>query len=178
MSPVAAGTSILAREIADFPEVVARQISDGLERYRNVGERLRRREPKFIVTCARGSSDQAATYLKYVVDTRVGIPVASMGPSVASVYAAPFSLAGGVFFTISQSGQSPHLACFQDRARAAGAEMLALTNTPDSPVAAGADEVVPMMAGPETALAFGIRISLAGPWSGNRRTHRYLTRAG
>ncbi len=150
---MAARKTVMAREIAEIPEVAARQVGEGLDGYREVGERLRRMEPRFLVTCARGSSDHAATYLKYLVETRIGIPVASMGPSVASVYAAPLALEGGVCVTISQSGKSPDLACFQDRARRSGAETLALTNTPDSPVGTGASELVPMLAGPETAVA-------------------------
>ena len=150
---MAARETVMAREIAEIPEVAARQIADGLDGYRRVGESLRRLEPRFLVTCARGSSDHAATYLKYLVETRVGIPVASIGPSVASVYAAPLVLEGGVCVTISQSGRSPDLACFQDQARRNGAATLALTNTPDSPVGTGAGELVPMLAGPETAVA-------------------------
>ena len=145
---MAARASILSREIAEIPAVAARQIADGLDGYREVGERLRRLAPRFIVTCARGSSDHAATYLKYVVETRIGIPVASMGPSVASVYAAPLVLDGAACITISQSGRSPDLACFQGRARAGGAETFAITNMPDSPVGAGARVLVPMLAGP------------------------------
>ena len=150
---MSAGKTAMAREIAEIPEVAARQLAEGLDRYREVGERLRRLAPRFLVTCARGSSDHAATYLKYLVETRIGIPVASMGPSVASVYAAPLALEGGVCVTISQSGRSPDLACFQERARGSGADTIALTNTPDSPVGSGASELVPMLAGPETAVA-------------------------
>ena len=150
---MAAHASILSREIAEIPAVAARQIADGLDGYREVGERLRRLAPRFIVTCARGSSDHATTYLKYVVETRIGIPVASMGPSVASVYAGPLVLDGAACITVSQSGRSPDLACFQSRARAGGAETFAITNAPDSRVATGARVLVPMLAGPETAVA-------------------------
>ena len=150
---MAAHASILSREIAEIPAVAARQIADGLDGYREVGERLRRLAPRFIVTCARGSSDHATTYLKYVVETRIGIPVASMGPSVASVYAGPLVLDGAACITVSQSGRSPDLACFQSRARAGGAETFAITNAPDSRVATGASVLVPMLAGPETAVA-------------------------
>lgn len=148
-----AATSVMAREISEIPDVAARQVADGLAQYRRVGERLRRLAPRYIVTCARGTSNHAATYLKYLVETRIGIPVASVGPSVASVYSAPLSLDGGVCVTVSQSGRSPDLVCFQRRARASGANTLALLNTPDSPVGATAGEIVPVMAGPETAVA-------------------------
>ena len=75
-------TQMLA-EIREAPAVVARQIAEaGI--YREEGERLRREEPRFLATCARGSSDQAVTYFKYMAEQRLGIPVASVGPSVAS----------------------------------------------------------------------------------------------
>ena len=150
---MAARASILSREIAEIPAVAASQIADGLDGYREVGECLRRLAPRFIVTCARGSSDHAATYLKYVVETRIGVPVASMGPSVASIYEAPLVLDGGACITISQSGRSPDLARFQRRARTGGAETFAITNMPDSPVGTGANVLVPMLAGRETAVA-------------------------
>ncbi|MCY4376049.1 MAG: SIS domain-containing protein [Spirochaetaceae bacterium] len=143
----------MAREIAEIPAVAARQVSLGLTEYRALGVRLRKRAPAVIVTCARGSSDNAAVYLKYLVETRVGIPVAAIGPSVASVYDARLSLDRAVCVTISQSGGSPDLVSLQDHARAGGAATLALLNTRDSPVGSSADEVVPVMAGPETAVA-------------------------
>ena len=79
--------------------------------------------------------------------------MAAIGPSVASVYDARLSLDRAVCVTISQSGGSPDLVSLQDHARAGGAATLALLNTPDSPVGSSADEVVPVMAGPETAVA-------------------------
>ena len=143
----------MAREIAEIPAVASRQVSLGLTEYRAIGAHLRRRAPAVIVTCARGSSDNASVYLKYLVETRIGIPVAAIGPSVASVYDARLSLDRAVCVTISQSGGSPDLVSLQDHARAGGAETLALLNTPDSPVGSAADRVVPVMAGPETAVA-------------------------
>ena len=152
MSVTGSGTA-MAREIAEIPAVASRQVSLGLTEYRAIGAHLRRRAPAVIVTCARGSSDNASVYLKYLVETRIGIPVAAIGPSVASVYDARLSLDRAVCVTISQSGGSPDLVSLQDHARAGGAETLALLNTPDSPVGSAADRVVPVMAGPETAVA-------------------------
>ena len=152
MSVTGSGTA-MAREIAEIPAVASRQVSLGLTEYRAIGAHLRRRAPAVIVTCARGSSDNASVYLKYLVETRIGIPVAAIGPSVASVYDARLSLDRAVCVTISQSGGSPDLVSLQDHARAGGAETLALLNTPDSPVGSAADRVVPVLAGPETAVA-------------------------
>ena len=61
------------------------------------------------MTVARGSSDHAATYLKYVAELAAGVPVASVGPSVASIYGRRLRLDGAVCIGISQSGQSPDI---------------------------------------------------------------------
>src|SRR5436190_13113378 len=72
-----------------------------------VARRMRSSPPPLVVTCARGSSDHAATYGKYVLETTVGQLVASVGPSVASMYKrAPVGLQGGLVIAISQSGRS------------------------------------------------------------------------
>ena len=68
-----------------------------------------REPPRFIVTCARGSSDHAAAYAKYVFETQLGIATASASPSVTSVYAAQQQWQGALFIAISQSGKSPDL---------------------------------------------------------------------
>lgn len=143
----------MAREIAEIPAVVARQIAEGMPIYREEGERLRALQPRFFVTCARGTSDHAATYFKYLVETRLGVPVASIGPSVASIYRAPLRTADAVCITISQSGASPDLIALQERAGAGGARKVALLNVTGSLVAQGADTVLPMLAGPERAVA-------------------------
>jgi len=88
---------------------VARQLAanDGL--VRDLAQRLRKHPPRFIVTCARGSSDHAATFAKYVFETQVGLFTASASPSVISVYAAKQKLDGALYIAISQSGKSPDL---------------------------------------------------------------------
>lgn len=144
-------TQMLA-EIREAPAVVARQIAEGGV-YREEGERLRRDAPRFLVTCARGSSDQAVTYFKYIAEQRLGIPVASVGPSVASVYGADLKFQGGVVLTVSQSGGSPDLVSLQEHAARGGARTVALLNVTDSAVGHAASSVLPMMAGPEKAVA-------------------------
>lgn len=145
------GTRML-REVMEIPEVAERQVRDGAA-CRELGERLRREEPRFLVTCARGSSDQAVTYFKYLVEQRIGIPVASVGPSVASIFHSRLKFRDGVLLTVSQSGGSPDLATLQSQAKAGGAGTVALLNVTDSPVGRGADTVLPMLAGPEKAVA-------------------------
>ena len=70
---------------------------------------MRAADPRLLVTVARGSSDHAATYLKYAVELAAGVPVASVGPSVASIYGRRLRLDGAACLGISQSGQSPDI---------------------------------------------------------------------
>jgi glucosamine--fructose-6-phosphate aminotransferase (isomerizing) len=146
-------TTQMAREAREAPEAVARQLAQGGPLYREIGARLARLDPPVALTVARGTSDHAATYFKYVVEMLTGVPVASVGPSIGSVYRAPLKVKGALCLTVSQSGGSPDLAALQALAREGGALTLALLNVVDSPVGRGAELVAPLHAGPEQAVA-------------------------
>ena len=120
---------------------------------RSTAQRLRDINPAVIVTCARGSSDNAAGYFKYLAEILLGIPVASIGPSVASLYQAPLKLSGSVVVSVSQSGQSPDIVSLQQAAQAAGAFAVAVVNDVKSPLASGADAVLPLDCGVERSVA-------------------------
>ncbi len=98
--------------------------------------------PSVVTTAARGSSDHAATFFKYLFEITCGVPVASVGPSIASVYGAALHLKGGVHFTVSQSGASPDIVALQDAAKKGGATTIAVVNVTDSPLAKQADIVL------------------------------------
>jgi len=134
--------SVVARQLAANPSVIAR-----------IADRLRRAPPRAVVTCGRGSSDHAATFAKYLIETRLGVVTASAALSVSSVYATPQLLAGTLYLAISQSGKSPDLIACVQAAKAAGAFTVALVNDAQSPLAQLADEVVPLEAGPELSVA-------------------------
>ncbi|HET7269396.1 MAG TPA: SIS domain-containing protein [Oleiagrimonas sp.] len=140
-------------EASEAPAVLERQMAanDGL--IETLVATLREREPRFVVTCARGSSDHAATFAKYAIETQLGIVTASASPSVESVYAVAQRLEGAVYLVISQSGKSPDLVRNAEAARAAGAHVVALVNVEGSPLAEVADSVIPLRAGPETSVA-------------------------
>ena len=97
------------REAGEAAEVVARQFERNAGVVRGLAQRLRASPPPFIVTCARGSSDHAATFGKYLFETRLGRVTASASPSVASVYAARPQVRDALFLAVSQSGKSPDL---------------------------------------------------------------------
>lgn len=140
-------------EIQSIPDVVARQAAEVGPFYREIGRRLRGAGIGGAISNARGSSDHAATYLKYLMEIALGIPLASVGPSVASVYGGRLRLEGQLCVTISQSGASSDLVMAQDAAAEAGALTLALVNDTASPVARQAGLLAPLQAGPELAVA-------------------------
>lgn len=143
----------MAAEIRETPEAVARLLDREGNAIRALGARLRALDPAVIVTCARGSSDNATAYFKYLSEILVGVPVASIGPSVASLYGAPLRLKNAVVVAVSQSGQSPDIVALQAAARAAGAFSIAVVNEVASPLAAAADAVIPLHAGLEASVA-------------------------
>jgi glucosamine--fructose-6-phosphate aminotransferase (isomerizing) len=146
-------STLMFREAAESADAVARQLRDNDALIASLTAELRARPPRFIVTGARGSSDHAATYAKYVFETQLGIVTASGAPSVSSVYAAKPGLTDALFVAISQSGRSPDLVQQARMARAAGAQVIALVNVVDSPLAAAAHRVIPLHAGPEKSVA-------------------------
>lgn len=147
------GLTRMAQEIAEIPAAAARFLTDNAARLADIGAALRGRDPALVATVARGSSDHAASYLKYAVEIAAGVPVASLGPSVASVYGRPLRLGGAACIAISQSGASPDILAMMQAARAAGALGIAVTNTPAAPLAGAADHTLPLLAGVESSVA-------------------------
>ena len=141
------------REAAEAPQAVARQLAGDAELLARIGKRVSDFAPREVVTCARGSSDHAATYAKYLLETRLGVLTASAAPSVSSVYGSRQDLSDCLFIAISQSGRSPDLLATARAAREAGALVLALVNVDGSPLAELADEALPLRAGEEVAVA-------------------------
>ena len=141
------------REAAQAPQAVREQLQATAARVAQLTARLRQRPPRAVVTCARGSSDHAATFARYLIETRLGVLTSSAAPSVSSVYDARPDLAGGVMLAISQSGASPDLLSAVSSARAAGAHIVALVNAEDSPLAQLADDLILLCAGTERSVA-------------------------
>jgi len=140
-------------EAGQAAQAVRDQLFSNAEEMERLGERLRLLAPRAVVTCARGSSDHAATFAKYLIETRLGVLTSSAAPSVSSVYDTRPDLTNSVCLAISQSGASPDLLAAVGKAREAGALVVAVVNAKDSPLAQRADHVVPLCAGPETSVA-------------------------
>ena len=113
---------------------------------------MRAANHELIVTVARGSSDHAATYLKYAAEIAAGVPVTSVGPSVASIYGR-HSGSTALYVEISQSGQSPDIVEMMRSAGAGGALTVAVTNDAASPMATAADHALALQAGAEKSVA-------------------------
>ncbi|CDZ39936.1 Glucosamine-fructose-6-phosphate aminotransferase [Neorhizobium galegae bv. officinalis] len=143
----------MRKEIDEIPEAAARLLDGSAAELAAAGRALREKDPAFLITIARGSSDHAATFIKYAVELTAGRPVASLGPSLASIYGAKLKLDGGAAIAISQSGKSPDIVAMTEAAAKAGAVTVALTNTLPSPIASASAHAININAGPELAVA-------------------------
>lgn len=143
----------MRQEINEIPDAAARLLDRSATDLAKAGQALREKDPAFLVTIARGSSDHAATFIKYAIELTAGRPVASLGPSLASIYGADLKLGGGAAIAISQSGKSPDIVAMADAATKSGAVTVALTNTLPSPITQASLHAVDINAGPELAVA-------------------------
>jgi glutamine---fructose-6-phosphate transaminase (isomerizing) len=141
------------QEAAAAPSTVRSQLLANRDAVEELGDVLRRFAPRAVVTCARGSSDHAATYARYLVETRTGLLASSAAPSVSSLYAAKADLGSVLFIAISQSGASPDLLAAARAARDAGALVVALVNAENSPLERVAGHAIPLRAGTEASVA-------------------------
>ena len=141
------------QEAADASDAVRAQLHHDAAAIAAIGAEVRRLRPRAVITCARGSSDHAATYAKYLIETRAGVLTASAAPSISSVYGVSLDLRGCLFIALSQSGRSPDLLAAVAAAKAAGATILVLCNSPDAPLIAAADLAIELRAGVETSVA-------------------------
>src|SRR6187399_2559801 len=141
------------QEAVQAPLAVNAQLAQNASQLRELGARLRAEPPRAVVTCARGSSDHAATYARYLIEAHTHVLTSSAAPSVSSVYEAQSDLEGVLFIAISQSGRSPDLLAATRNAKDSGALTVAMCNTADSPLMELADVAVPLHAGAERSVA-------------------------
>lgn len=141
------------REAGEVADVVSAQYERNHASALKLGRVLQELRPRAVITCARGSSDHAATFAKYLIETHLGIITSSAAPSVSSVYGVKQDMRDCVFLAISQSGRSPDLLIAARAAKAAGAVVVALVNADNTPLAALADYVLPLCAGNEQSVA-------------------------
>ncbi|RED51592.1 SIS domain-containing protein [Aestuariispira insulae] len=145
--------TLMESEAREAPDVVARQLAANEDACTRLADHFKDRPLRMIATCARGSSDHAAAYAKYLMETELGLPVISSAPSMGSIYNRPMNLQDTLFIVISQSGKSPDLVANAAWAKRNGAFILALVNVEGSPVTEIADMVIPLHAGAENSVA-------------------------
>jgi glucosamine--fructose-6-phosphate aminotransferase (isomerizing) len=160
-------------EAGEAPQAVRAQLAANRQALEGLVRRLRSAPPRAVVTLGRGSSDNAATFARYLIETRLGIMTASAAPSISSVYDAAPDMDHMLVLAISQSGKSPDLIAAAQSAAAAGALVVAMVNDERSPLAELAQVVLPLKAGPELSVAatksfiaaLAAAAQLVGAWS-------------
>ncbi len=165
-----------ADEFREAPTAVRRQAEALSLPLAELVAHLKQSSPSLIVSCARGSSANGATFGKHLIERHLGIPVAAAAPNIATVYRRQLRLRGQLFLAISQSGRSDDLIETTLMAKAAGALTAAIVNEVASPLAATADFVLPMAAGPETGVAatktfvatLAVLLRLIASWADDR----------
>ena len=177
----------MAIEAAEAPARCIEQLRTNAEVMRAAGRTLRNAAAPFAATLARGSSDHAASFAKFLLERYAGIPTLSHSPSIGSLYRATSPHFRGVpLIAISQSGRSPDLLAAADDARRQGAIVVALVNDTASPLAERAQIVLPVHAGPETSVAatksfictLVALTHLVAEWSGDAALLDALTTVG
>ncbi|MFL9870386.1 SIS domain-containing protein [Paraburkholderia megapolitana] len=142
----------MLKEALASADAVAAQLAD-TSRVEALAARLAEAPRDVALTVARGSSDHAASYFASLTMSRLGVPVASLPMSVATLQQAPLRVRGQLAIAFSQSGKSPDLIGTMVALRDAGALTVAAANAPGSPLAAACEWDLPLSAGPELSVA-------------------------
>ncbi len=146
-------TSLMAKEAAQAPIVIAQQLIENAQVCQQLCEAIRAFDPSMVYIVGRGSSDHAGVFAKYLIEVELGIPVCSSAPSVHSVFHRTLKLEKALVIVISQSGGSHDIIAQAKAAKESGAMTLAMVNTVDSPLAKVVDHILPIRAGEELAIA-------------------------
>src|SRR5712671_3968590 len=142
----------MARETREIPEIADRLLTEH-DLLAAVVNRIRQADPRVVVISGRGSSGNAATFLRYLFEARAGLLVSTSAPSVMTTYGQSIDMRNAVFIVRSQSGRSPDLVTGAQSARKNGALTIAIVNDLTSPVALACELTLPLGAGPECSIA-------------------------
>jgi glutamine---fructose-6-phosphate transaminase (isomerizing) len=140
-------------EIRQQPEVLARTLASELRRTEKFRALINRRKPRLVVLVARGTSDNAAQFGRYLIEITTGIPVSLAAPSVSTVYGARLNYKEALIVALSQSGESTDTNQVLEQARKAGAVTVGITNESRSSLAGIAEHVFLVRAGREKSVA-------------------------
>lgn len=170
-------------EIGQTPAVIAR-ILDNSSEIAEIADLIKGQRFKSVMIVARGTSDNAAHFLKQLIEVEIGIPVGLASPSIVTIYGAKLDYPDSLVIAISQSGQSPDLITYLEAAKSGGAVTLSMTNDPNSPLAKKADHHLYLCAGEEKAVAatksytaqLFLSLLLVSKWSGKNLTTADLSK--
>ena len=166
-------------EISETPDVFSRLINSEAQ-FKQAAEKIKARNITNVIILARGTSDNAGHYLKFLIEVKLGLPVGLASPSSVSIYGAKVDFKNTLVVALSQSGKSPDLLAFASASKEGGALLIAITNNSDSPLAKAGDIHIDLSAGPEIAVAATKSYSaellasllLVDSWIGNKREVR------
>lgn len=145
--------SLMLQEIEEQPAALERTIKRQGPRITRFADSLRKRRPRLIVLVARGSSDNAALFGRYLLEISTGIPVSLSAPAVHTLYRTKLDLREALVIGISQSGEGPDVNMVLQNSKRSGATTLAITNEAESAIAGIADETFLIHAGREHSVA-------------------------
>ncbi|MFN2412061.1 MAG: SIS domain-containing protein [Pyrinomonadaceae bacterium] len=143
----------MLQEIAEQPEVLERTITAELDKITRIGDFIRQKEIDVIILVARGSSDNAALFGRYLLEITTGIPVSLSAPSVFTLYNAKMRLSRALVVGVSQSGEGDDINHVLEMTKGYGAFTLAITNEAESSMSRIADETLLIHAGKERSVA-------------------------
>ena len=142
---------VMLSEIAEIPQILG-EIASEFETRSDIHSLLNEKKFQSVVIVARGTSDNAAHFLKYLIETQLGLPCGLASPSVATMYKTKFRYEKTLVVAISQSGKSSDLAAFSQAAKDGGGYLLSITNNSNSPLALLSEAHLSVQAGPELAV--------------------------
>lgn len=142
---------VMLREISEIPRMLG-DIAEAMFTNQEAQELFAHHKFDSVIILARGTSDNAGHYLKYLLETQLGLPVGLASPSAATMYPTAFKYQKCLLIAISQSGQSTDLLTFAKAAQAGGGYLLSITNDENSPLAKLSNLHLPIFAGPELAV--------------------------
>jgi glutamine---fructose-6-phosphate transaminase (isomerizing) len=151
LPPAEAGSRFLA-EIGEQPAALLRLLEQ-LADFEQIASEILERHATTIRMVGHGSSDNAASYGVYAFGLLPGWTALRDSISLTVYYGAELDMAGSTVLALSQSGRTPDVIRYVERARGSGAFTVAITNDAESALASAADAVLPLRAGPEQAVA-------------------------
>jgi glucosamine--fructose-6-phosphate aminotransferase (isomerizing) len=165
----------MEREARQTPSIISEQLKLNESLIGKIVRHISAFDPKMVMIIGRGSSDHAGVFAKYLIEIELNIPTLSAAPSVSSIYKQQLKLNSAVAIVISQSGRSPDIIAQAKMAKAGGAYCIAIVNDENSPLNHIVDEVLPIRAGAELAVAatksylatLSALLHLVSVWSNN-----------